>query len=414
MITGASSPLGQQTIQDLLKTGEYYVIGAYANAQDVESAAKDNADEYSTTFTPMLCDVESLESVRDFCQEVHVFRGSKSLDRLVCQAGITCSPSEENPLQFTQDGHERIMQANFLSNYLVASELLDAMIDSSDARVTMVGNPQNVALADVTGLKGFQQGLKSPIAMADGSTTFQAAKACEDSILCQKLLTNFLHTKYHKLTGVVFNTLDTTATDLSTTSVVHEAKGGQSGVNFVLGKDGIAEVMEQDISATQKAYDIDAAYELVKLCNDITNSKFPKIRQVTSPCPTLKVVGAITKGKVKREELKRMQQGRPGISEPIVDLKPTRRQRVAARADKVVSFALRNTVGRVARLAGKNMLGEIPEEALSGSYDETELGAVEVIQEDVDELQAEISNALAKENKKDKFDGKGKFDNIDV
>ena len=103
-----------------------------------------------------------------------------------------------------------------------------------------------------------------------------------------------------------------------------------------------------------------------------------------------------------------MQQGRPGISEPIVDLKPTRRQRVAAKADKALSFVLGQTIGRVARLAGKNMLGEIPEEALSGSYDETVSGAVEVIQEDVDELQAEISNQLAKENKKNKFGDKSK------
>ena len=396
MITGASTPLGEQTIQDLLKTGEYHVIGAYANAQDVESATKSDA------FTPMLCDVESFDSVRDFCSQVHVFRGSKTLDRLVCQAGITCSTTDENPLQFTKDGHERIMQANYLSNYLLTSQLLDAMVDSPDARVTMVGNPSNMAIADVKGLEGFKAGFKAPIAMADGST-FAAAKACEDSILCQKLLTNFLHTKYNKLTGVVFNTLDT-AQETGISSVVHEAKGAQSGVNLVLGKVS-ADLVEQD--ATEKAYDIDAAYELVQLCNAITNSSFPAIKQVTSPCPTLKVIGAITKGKVKREELKRMQQGRPGISEPVVDLKPSKRQRVAAVADRVVSTVLRQTVGRVARLAGKNMLGEIPEEALSGSYDETALGAVQVTEQDVDELQAAISDQLAKE-KKHKFGDKSK------
>jgi hypothetical protein len=45
IITGASTPLGQQTIQDLLKTGEYHVIGAYANQNDVEKAKtkKDSA-----------------------------------------------------------------------------------------------------------------------------------------------------------------------------------------------------------------------------------------------------------------------------------------------------------------------------------------------------------------------------------
>jgi len=397
VIAGASSPMGEKTIQDLLQTGEYHVIGAYGNAQDVELAKTQKSSSSDESFTPMLCDAESLDSVRDFCDQVHDFRGSKTIDRLVCQAGITCPKDNDNAPEFTKDGHERIMQANFLSNYLLTSQLLKGMIDSPEGRVTMVGNPIDSTLADVKRLDGLKAGFKSPIAMVDGSTTFHAAKACEDSILCSKLLTNFLHTKYHRLTGIVFNTLDASP-DQGISNAVHEAKGGHSGVNLVLDKNGI-DLTEED--ATIKAYDIDAAYSLVQLCKNITNSEFPAIKQVTSPCPTLKVIGTITKGKVKREELKRMRQGRPGISEPIVDVKLSKRQHVAAFADRVVGTVLRQTVGRVARLAGRNVLGEIPEEALTGSYEETVSGAVKVTEQDVDELQAAISNQLAKEKKRD-------------
>jgi hypothetical protein len=55
----------------------------------------------------------------------------------------------------------------------------------------------------------------------------------------------------------------------------------------------------------------------------------------------------------------------------VVAVKPikiTKRKRIAIAADKVVSFALGNTVGRVAKIAGKRLLGEIPQEAIQGSY----------------------------------------------
>jgi hypothetical protein len=59
-------------------------------------------------------------------------------------------------------------------------------------------------------------------------------------------------------------------------------------------------------------------------------------------------------------------------------------------------------------LAGKNVLGEIPEEALSGSYDETAKGNVKVEEQDFDELQAAISDQLVKEKQHD-FGDKSKF-----
>jgi len=396
VITGASTPLGAKTIQDLLATGEYHVIGAYANTKDVEAAANSNEN-----LTSLVCDVESFASVRNFCTDVHAFRGSKTLDRLVCQAGITCASDKDHPL-FTQDGIEQTVQVNFLSNFLIASQLLEGMMDSLEGRVTMVGTA-NAELADLAELKGVKAGLQNPIVTMDGSTVLNPGKACADSVLCQKLLTNYLHTKYHKLTGVAFNNFEGTE-DVS--RVVLDGSGGQSGITLTLAGDALVEDKSFSELSQKKAYDIDAAFNVFTLCNNLIDTEWPVIKQVTSPCPTLKVVGTITKGNVKREELKRMEQGRPGISEPVVQTeKKSKRKRVMRVVDKVVTTVLSQTIGRVKRFAGKKVLGKVPDMALQGSYDETAGGedVLVVSDDDIMEIQSEISEQLLQEKKGQKF-----------
>ena len=154
------------------------------------------------------------------------------------------------------------------------------------------------------------------------------------------------------------------------------------------------------------------------------------MKQVTSPCPTLKVIGAVTKGMVKREELKRMRElGRPGMSDDELEVidkaielaeaeeeqaaaavaidsnrsidvttikerpkaKFSKTQRVVMATDKVVGFVLKNTIGRVARLVGGKLLGKIPETAKAGSYHE-ELSVDHSKPEVVDDAPATISN----------------------
>lgn len=170
-------------------------------------------------------------------------------------------------------------------------------------------------------------------------------------------------------------------------------KGGQiSGGGGAGG--GWDSIFENDQSS--KVLDVETAVKLFQYSTQITGAEWPDLKAVTSPCPTLNVVGAITKGMVQREELKRMQEmGRPGMvtdaelqqrqieavatpaqattevvfvpaAKPI---KLSKRKRVAMVADKVVTFTLSNTVGRVARFAGKRLLGEFPEEAVTGSFD---------------------------------------------
>jgi hypothetical protein len=158
------------------------------------------------------------------------------------------------------------------------------------------------------------------------------------------------------------------------------------------------------------------------------------LKQITSPCPTLKVIGAVTQGMVKREELKRMREmGRPGIDgEDVEDVagvveatstpeissktvsskkkstKPKKklpiRQRVVIVADKTVAFVLGNTVGRVARFASRRILGQVPEEAKKSSFYleetvvETTDPSLRNLEEDAELLQQAISEQLRKDN----------------
>jgi len=381
----------------LLATGEFHVIGAYANKVDVQRAAEQEH------VTPFLCDLESLDSVRDFCQEVQEYRGTKTLDRLVCNGGILSDEASANPL-FSKDGYEKTFQVNFLSQFLVASKCIDGMVDSDDARISFVGDSGKFENPSLGTLQGLKEGFQKPIAMVDGSTDYNGAKACADSVLCQKQLTNFLHTKYHKLTGLTFNSVD--AADAELTDAIVGAAGAKSGVCLVTDENKKT-LVEEDTASSRRAkkttYDIDAAFQLVQLCKELTNTEWPAIKQVTSPCPTLKVIGAITKNNVKKEELKRMQQGRPGIEEAKkTPIKITKRQRASAFAQKVVGTVLGQTVGRVARLVGKRMLGKVPETALKGSYDETAGGdAQPLTDDDVAEIHALITEQLARESKTD-------------
>ena len=142
-------------------------------------------------------------------------------------------------------------------------------------------------------------------------------------------------------------------------------KGGQiSGGGGAGG--GWDSLFENDQSG--KVLDVDTAMDLFHTSCMITQAEWPSLKQVVSPCPTLKVIGAVTQGMVKREELKRMREmGRPGITEET-PLKVSKFKKAAIVTDRVASFTLRNTVGRVARFLGRRLLGRVPETALTGSY----------------------------------------------
>jgi NAD(P)-dependent dehydrogenase (short-subunit alcohol dehydrogenase family) len=90
-------------------------------------------------FTPMYCELNSFDSVTEFCNNLDKFRMSKPIDRLICNAGVY-QPSLPYP-KWSVDNHEQTMQINFLSHFLMISKLLPALMQSKvGARVIMVGS----------------------------------------------------------------------------------------------------------------------------------------------------------------------------------------------------------------------------------------------------------------------------------
>jgi hypothetical protein len=166
-------------------------------------------------------------------------------------------------------------------------------------------------------------------------------------------------------------------------------KGGQiSGGGGAGG--GWDSIYENDQSA--KVQDIDIQLKLFETATSITGADWPDIKAVVSPCPTLKVITAVTKGMVKREEMKRMREmGRPGLDEAAAPVKISKMKKVVAVTDKVASGVLSNTVGRVARFAGKRMLGEFPDEAVHGSFDAADTKP-SALSEDADLFANEIAS----------------------
>jgi hypothetical protein len=102
------------------------------------------------------------------------------------------------------------------------------------------------------------------------------------------------------------------------------------------------------------------AAELFRYSSEVVGASWPPANQAKSPCPTLKVVGAITDAMNKREDMKRKREmGDLGVG-----------GKTSLVADKVVGTVLSKTVGKVAAVAKRKVLGALPEEALSGSFQE--------------------------------------------
>lgn len=198
-------------------------------------------------------------------------------------------------------------------------------------------------------------------------------------------------------------------------------------------------IFENDQSA--KVLDVDTAVKLFDYSTKITGAEWPSLKAITSPCPTLKVIGAVTKAMVEREELRRMQEmGRPGLTAeglvlesttPVEAVKEaslleqvekpttiststpkrrlTKRKRVAMAVDRIATAVLSNTVGRVARVLGKRVLGEIPETAKTGSFHPPAVGAPARVVEtssnvlaDLEDAQKLLDEEVAQQLKSDK------------
>ena len=422
VITGTSSGLGRKTARSLLRTGRYHVVGAVRDLDKMEAVAEIEgfAEE---DFTAMEVELNSFDSVRKFCDELNTMKMGRPIDRLICNAAVY-QPSLPDA-KWSVDGHEQQMQINFLSHFLMVSLLLDEIALAPDPRVILVGsvtgNDNTVGgggvypIADLKELKGLKAGARNPISMFDGYN-FDGAKAYKDSKLCLMMTSNMLHDKYHKQTGIAFSSIypgciaesplfrekrpwfrkyfpifmkyitggfvGEEEAGMRLFQVAHDPRCSKSGVYWswnggpregrddALNTDGQISggggagggwdsIYENDQS--DKVLNVETAADLWKYSTQVTGAKWPPANQPKSPCPTLVVVGSITKMMNAKQEAKRFTPAPGNVAVGAT---------IAGVAGTVVDTAVGGTLGAGLKFAQSRLLGDLPEEAKQGSFQE--------------------------------------------
>jgi len=457
VITGASSGLGLETAAELLRTGEYHVFGAVRDIEKMRSVAKDQ-DFSLNDFTPLELELGSFASVRAFCKDLEKAKLNKPIDRLICNAATY--EAGDTPA-WSVDGHERTLQVNFLSHFLLVSLLLPGMAKAAEPRVVVVGGAQareGVGVyprADLSTLDGLKAGAANPIAMLDGFQ-YHGGKAYKDSKLCLTMLAHMLHERYYKQTGVSFacmypgqvtdsalfrgrppldsssplpafvhslaslelatlrtlgrgtnlhadgltretSTVATAAAGARLFQAVYDGRCAKSGVSWSwregqaardaseaaaqeVGAEGVTRAHAgwdavYEAEAAEELLDMELSHDLWKHATALTAANWPPAYQPRSPCPTLVVVGAITKAMNAKEEAKRTLAGIEAPAEAEADGSARVAAKVGATLLGSTGMALDvvagHTIGRAAKLAQDRLLGGMVNEALEGSYQET-------------------------------------------
>ena len=125
-ITGTSQGIGLDAAKRLIRDGHTVY---HANRNSARSA---EAAQAAGGGVPMVCDLASLASVRQFADEL----SGKELDVLCLNAGIAPSTKAEAP-ETTADGFEACVGTNHLGHFLLANLLAPKGL--SDSRDGVVG-----------------------------------------------------------------------------------------------------------------------------------------------------------------------------------------------------------------------------------------------------------------------------------
>uniref|UniRef100_A0A7S0HVC1 protochlorophyllide reductase n=2 Tax=Phaeocystis antarctica TaxID=33657 RepID=A0A7S0HVC1_9EUKA len=424
VVTGTSSGLGRKTARALLRTGRYHVVGAVRDMDKMEAVAEiEGFDEKD--FTAMQIELNSFDSVRQFCDELKVMKMGRPLDRLICNAAVY-QPSLPYA-KWSVDGHEQQMQINYLSHFLMVSLLLDDIAAAPDPRVVLVGsvtgNDNTVGgggvypIADLKDLKGLKAGASNPISMFDGYN-FDGAKAYKDSKLCLMMTSNLLHDKYNKQTGIAFSSIypgciaesplfrekrpwfrkyfpifmkyitggfvGEEEAGMRLFQVAHDPRCSKSGVYWSWNggpREGREDQLDTDgqISGgggagggwdsiyendqSDKVLNAETSANLWKYSTQVTGAQWPAANQPKSPCPTLVVVGSITSMMNAKQEAKRFTPAPGNVGAGAAGT-------VAGVAGTVLDTAVGGTLGAGLKFAQAKLLGDVPDEAKEGSFQE--------------------------------------------
>jgi len=211
VVTGASSGLGLWAAKALADKKNYFVICAVRDPAKMDAAAKEVGIKRNDYYA-MKLELGSLQSVKDFVQNLKTFTPQRPINHLICNAAVY-RPADPEPA-WTDDGYEMSFGVNHLGHFLLCQLLLPELKRAKEARLCIVGsitgNSNTIGgglvypRAEIGELEGLVQGPGSE--MVDGGK-FDGAKAYKDAKALNMMSVTELHRRFHDETGIVFSSM---------------------------------------------------------------------------------------------------------------------------------------------------------------------------------------------------------------
>ena len=203
LITGANSGIGLESAKQLCASGCHVLVAA--RSAEKARVASEQISCYGGTTEPVVIDLGDLNAVRRFA--LSITQQGRSIDAIVCNAGIAPDRSLQNVPCRTKDGFEETIGVNYLGHFALVRDLIPVLSNGSRVVITSscLHDPKspdgrNGLLPTLGDLRGLRE---SDFEMCDGGA-FDSNKAYKDSKLCGILFARELSNRL-KSAGIVSN-----------------------------------------------------------------------------------------------------------------------------------------------------------------------------------------------------------------
>ena len=127
-ITGGNSGLGLETGRAMAAKGAHVVLAGRDQAKLDEAVVTIRDDQSDANVETIICDLASLESVRECGKEAN--ERFEKIDLLINNAGVMACPQDK-----TADGFERQFGTNHLGHFLLTKHLIPLVEAGEDKRI---------------------------------------------------------------------------------------------------------------------------------------------------------------------------------------------------------------------------------------------------------------------------------------
>ncbi len=132
IVTGANRGIGRETALSFAGRGAKVILAcrSYKTGLQALKYIRDISESKLVEFKKL--DLTSFESIREFAREIN--EEEERIDVLVNNAGVLAGSERE----VTKDGHELMLQVNYLGRFLLTNLLLEKMKKSAPSRIVNI------------------------------------------------------------------------------------------------------------------------------------------------------------------------------------------------------------------------------------------------------------------------------------